>query len=135
MRDFSFSLCPGSRNADSQVIYISKETDDGTIISRSASSDKDAKGMSVVGKEHVAVSPGDIVRELLAERSMGEAELPGLLRCTEKEADSLLNGEAELSQDMASKLEAVFGLSSGFWENMENQYGKRLMEIGAERGK
>lgn len=48
---------------------------------------------------------------------------------TAKTLSQLVNGQANISNDLAKKLSAMLGTSIEVWQNLQNTYDRKLIEI------
>lgn len=69
-----------------------------------------------------AVSPGDTLSEVLAERGMSQAELARRTGLSTKHVNQIIVGAASITADTALRLEKVTGVPARFWTNLEAQY-------------
>lgn len=83
-------------------------------------------------KTLVATPPGATVREQLETRGMKQKEFALRMDLSEKHISRLINGQVELTQDVALRLEAVLGVPATFWNNLEAIYREKLARIIAE---
>ena len=51
---------------------------------------------------------------------------------SEKHISRLINGEVQLTSDMAMRLEMVLGVPARFWSNLESIYREKLSKVQAE---
>lgn len=66
--------------------------------------------------------PGETLQELLNHYGMSHTELSGRIGRTYKTVNEIVNGKAAINAETALRLEKVFGVSAGFWTNLEQQY-------------
>lgn len=81
-----------------------------------------------------AVSPGDTLTEVLAERGMSQADLARRTGLSTKHVNQIIVGAASITAETALRLEKVTGVSARFWTNLEAQYREarsRLEESAA----
>ena len=83
-------------------------------------------------RTYIAIPPGATIREQLVERGMLQKEFAVRMDITEKHASKLINGEVQLTPDMAVRLENVLGVPTGFWLNLEAIYREKLAKVHAE---
>lgn len=83
-------------------------------------------------KTTVAIPPGATIREQLENRSMKQKEFALRMGLSEKHISRLINGEVELTQNVALRLESVLGVPANFWNNLESIYREKLERIIAE---
>ena len=69
-----------------------------------------------------AVLPGEILVEILAERSMSQAELARRMARPLKTISEIANGKAAITPDTALQLERALGVSASFWNGAEIRY-------------
>ena len=48
---------------------------------------------------------------------------------TAKTLSQLINGQANISNDLAKKLSEILGISVEVWQNLQNTYDQKLIEI------
>ncbi len=73
-----------------------------------------------------AVTPGETLREVLADRRMTQAELARRMSRPAKTINEILKGKAALTAETALQLEVVLGVPAGFWLNREARYREAL---------
>jgi len=81
---------------------------------------------------NIAVPPGETIKEQLDFRDMSQKEFAVRMDMSQKHISKLINGEVQLTHDMANKLEMVLGIPAKFWNNLESIYRERLLKIEAE---
>lgn len=54
------------------------------------------------------------------------------MNMSEKQIRNLINGDVQLTFDVAARLEMVLGLPAKFWNNLEAIYRKKLSKIKNE---
>lgn len=77
----------------------------------------------------IAIPPGVTIKELADEAGITQIELATRMDISTKHLSKLINGEVELTRDIARILEVIFGLDVSFWMNLENSYRERLYEL------
>ncbi len=80
----------------------------------------------------IAVPPGATIREQLENRGMKQKEFASRMGLSEKHISRLINGQVELTQEVALRLESVLGVPAGFWNNLEAIYREKLARVIAE---
>ena len=80
-------------------------------------------------KTYIAIPPGETIREQLDNHNMAADEFACKMDLQLEDANRLLNGEIELSEELAYKLESVFNLPTSFWNKLEATYRKKLLKI------
>lgn len=83
-------------------------------------------------RTYIAIPPGATIKEQIEDRGMKQKELAARLGCSEKHLSRLINGEVQLSQDMALRLEMVLGVPAHFWNNLESIYREKLQKVKEE---
>lgn len=86
----------------------------------------------VRSRSFIAVPPGETIKELLDDRGMSQKELSVRLDMSEKHVSKLVNGEVQLTMDMARRLEMVLGPSAQFWCKLEAFYREDLAKAFEE---
>lgn len=79
----------------------------------------------------IAIPPGETITELFNETAMNTHIFAERMNMTVDDATALIKGELPLSADVATRLEAVFGLSAQFWLNLEGIYREKQAKIRA----
>lgn len=73
------------------------------------------------------VPTGRIVKEYLDERGISQEDFARYLSLDEKRISDFFNGKAQLTEDMASKLESIMpDVNAKYWLNYEAKYQKYL---------
>ena len=83
-------------------------------------------------KTYVATPPGATIKEQLFYRKMSQKEFASRMDMSEKHISRLINGEVQLTPDVAMRLEMVLGLPAHFWNNLESIYREKLSLVQAE---
>ena len=86
----------------------------------------------VKSKSCIATPPGATIKEQLTEREMSQKEFAARMGMSEKHISRLINGEVQLTPDMAVKLEMVLGVPARFWSNLEAVYREKLVKVKNE---
>ena len=84
-------------------------------------------------KNTIAIPPGATIREQLENRGMIQKEFALRMGLSEKHISHLINGQVELTQDVALRLESVLGVPASFWNNLESIYREKLTRVIAEQ--
>lgn len=79
-------------------------------------------------KTVIAAPPGATIEELLPDSGMSLKEFAARMEMPEKRCVKLLNGDIRLTDNIAKRLESVFGLPTSFWCNLEAIYRGKLLE-------
>lgn len=80
----------------------------------------------------IAIPPGMTIKEVLEDRHMTQKELATRMDMSEKHISKLINGEVPLTQDVAMRLERVFGVEASFWNGLEAAYREAILKVEYE---
>ena len=80
-------------------------------------------------EELIAFHPGYYVKQFIEELGMSQEELAKRIETSGKNVSDLINGKANLADDMALKLSIVFGTSVKMWLNLNQIYIEKKLEI------
>ncbi len=83
-------------------------------------------------KSFIATPPGATIKEQLTDRGMSQKEFATRMKVSEKHISKLINGEVQLTPDMAMRLEMVLGIPAQFWSNLEAIYREKLIKVKNE---
>ncbi|MBF4693122.1 helix-turn-helix domain-containing protein [Fusibacter ferrireducens] len=83
-------------------------------------------------KSTIAIPPGATIREQIENRGIKQKEFALRMGLSEKHVSRLINGQVELTQDVALRLESVLGVPATFWSNLEVMYREKLARVIAE---
>lgn len=86
----------------------------------------------VRSQSFVATPPGATIKEQLLDRGMSQKEFAARMEMSEKHISKLINGEVQLTSDMAVRLEMVLGVPARFWSNLEAIYREKLVKVKNE---
>ena len=90
-------------------------------------------GMKIYrSKTFIAIPPGMTIKEVLENRHMTQIELASRMDMSEKHISKLINGEVPLTQDVALRLERVFGVDASFWNGLEAGYREKILKVEYE---
>jgi HTH-type transcriptional regulator/antitoxin HigA len=81
----------------------------------------------------IASPPGATIKEQLIDRGMSQKEFAKRMDMSEKHISRLINGEVQLTSDMAMRLEMVLGVPAQFWSGLESIFREKLARVSAER--
>ena len=87
----------------------------------------------VVYKDIVAFHPGYYVAEIIEYSGGSPTDFAASVGVAVEDIDRLIDGEIELSLDMAKKISEATGTSVEMWLNFQEEFNKRIVEI--ERAK
>lgn len=80
-------------------------------------------------KDIVAFHPGYYIADIIEDMGISQAEFAIRMGTTAKTLSQLINGQANISNDLAKKLSAMLGTSIEVWQNLQNTYDRKLIEI------
>lgn len=83
-------------------------------------------------KNTIAIPPGATIREQLEIRGMKQKEFAIRMGLSEKHISHLINGQVELTHDVALRLESVLGVPASFWNNLEASFREKLIRVATE---
>ena len=80
-------------------------------------------------KNIVAFHPGYYIADIIEDMGVSQAEFATRMGITAKTLRKLINGQVNISNDLAKKLSVMMGTSPEVWLNLQNTYDQKLMEI------
>ena len=83
-------------------------------------------------KNFIAVPPGATIKEQLLDRGLTQKEFARRMDMSEKHISHLINGDVELTPQVALRLEFVLGLPASFWNNLEAKYQEQKVRVKEE---
>ncbi|MCF0135368.1 MAG: helix-turn-helix domain-containing protein [Lachnospiraceae bacterium] len=83
-------------------------------------------------RSYIATPPGATIKEHLTDRGMSQKEFAARMDLSEKHISKLINGDVQLTPDVAVRLEIVLGAPAGFWNRLEAIYREKLIKVEAE---
>jgi len=86
----------------------------------------------VKSRNIIATPPGATIKEQLIDRGMSQKEFSARMGMSEKHISRLINGEVQLTPDVAVRLEMVLGVPAQFWSKLESIYREKLVRASAE---
>ena len=86
----------------------------------------------VKSKSFIAIPPGTTIKEQIVDRNMSQKEFAVRMGISQKHTSRLINGEVQLTIEMARRLEMVLGAPAQFWCNLESIYREKLANINDE---
>lgn len=78
---------------------------------------------------YIAIPPGETIREQLLYRGLSQKEFSVRMGLSEKHISKLINGEVQLTADVAVRLEVVLGVPVAFWNRLEGIYREKIIKI------
>lgn len=86
----------------------------------------------VRSRSYIATPPGATIKEQLNDRGMSQKEFAARMDMSEKHISKLINGNVQLTPDMALRLEMVLGVPAKFWNSLEAIYREKIVKAEAE---
>lgn len=86
----------------------------------------------VKSRSFIATPPGATIKEQLLDRGLSQKEFSLRMGMSEKHISRLINGEVQLTPDVAVRLEMVLGIPAKFWNKLEATYREKLVKATAE---
>ena len=80
-------------------------------------------------KDIVAFHPGYYIADIIEDMEISQTEFATRMGTTPKPLSKLINGQANISNDLAKKLSVMLGTSVDVWQNLQNTYDQKLIEI------
>lgn len=80
----------------------------------------------------IATPPGMTIKEQLVDRGMSQKEFAARMDMSEKHISKLINGEVQLTPDVAVRLEMVLGVPAQFWNKLESIYREKIAKANME---
>ena len=80
-------------------------------------------------KDIVAFHPGYYIADIIEDMEISQAEFATRMGTTAKTLSKLINGQANISNDLAKKLSVMLGTSVDVWQSLQNTYDQKLIEI------
>ncbi|WP_347995500.1 HigA family addiction module antitoxin [uncultured Eubacterium sp.] len=77
----------------------------------------------------MAFHPGYYIADIIGDMEVSQAEFAKRMGTTAKTLSKLINGQANISNDLAKKLSAMMGTSVEVWQNLQNTYDRKLIEM------
>ncbi len=90
--------------------------------------------MFIRGVHTTAVSVGETINELLKAKGSTPSDLAQELGITAKELTEIMDGDAELTHELALKLEAIFSVSAKSWLTANAAFRKKKLQALKELG-
>jgi addiction module HigA family antidote len=80
-------------------------------------------------KDVVAFHPGYYIADIIEDMEISQAEFATRMGTTAKTLSKVINGQANISNDLAKKLSVMMGTGIEVWQNLQNTYDRKLIEI------
>lgn len=81
----------------------------------------------------IAFHPGYYIKEMIDDLGITQEEFAKRLDTTPKNISKLVNGEQNLSKEIARKLSNMLGTSVEFWLNLQKNYDLEIIKIEEEK--
>lgn len=86
----------------------------------------------VKSRSYIATPPGATIKEQLHDRAMSQKEFAVRMDLSEKHVSKLINGDVQLTPEVAIRLEMVLGVPAKFWNNLEAIYREKILKVKEE---
>ena len=80
-------------------------------------------------KDITAFHPGYYVEEAIQDMNISQSDFAKKLGVSERTLSLFINGQIDISYNLARRLSMVLGTSIKFWFNLQRIYNKKLLEI------
>lgn len=80
-------------------------------------------------KDIIAFHPGCYVEEAIQDMNISQSDFAKRLGIPERTLSLFINGQIDVSYNLARRLSMVLGTSIKFWFNLQRIYNKKLLEI------
>ena len=80
-------------------------------------------------KDIVAFHPGYYIADIIDDMEISQNEFATRMGTTVETLSKLINGQANISNDLATKLSVMLGTSVEVWQNLQNTYDQKLIDI------
>lgn len=86
----------------------------------------------VKSRSFIATPPGATIKEQLIDRGLSQKEFALRMGMSEKHISKLINGDVQLTPEVAVRLEMVLGVPAKFWNKLEATYREKLIKANTE---
>lgn len=86
----------------------------------------------VKSRSFIATPPGATIKEQLIDRGLSQKEFALRMGMSEKHISKLINGDVQLTPEVAVRLEMVLGVPAKFWNKLEATYREKLIKANEE---
>lgn len=80
-------------------------------------------------KDITAFHPGYYVEEAIQDMNISQSDFAKKLGVSERTLSLFIDGQIDISYNLARRLSMVLGTSIKFWFNLQRTYNKKLLEI------
>ncbi len=84
-------------------------------------------------KAPIAIHPGETLKDILEETGLSQSQLSGRTGLHVKTINEIIKGKNPITSETALKLSIVFGMSEGFWNNLQRNYEETIARIALEK--
>ena len=84
--------------------------------------------MVLRSRSFIATPPGATIKEQLIDRGLSQKEFALRMGMSEKHISKLINGDVQLTPEVAVRLEMVLGVPAKFWNKLEATYREKLIK-------
>jgi addiction module HigA family antidote len=84
-------------------------------------------------KDIIAFHPGYYIEDIIDDMGITQSEFAKRLRTSNKTLSQLINGKVNISNDLANTLSIMMGTSVEVWQNLQDTYNQKLIEIQKEK--
>lgn len=77
----------------------------------------------------IAFHPGYYINDMIEEKDLSVKAFANKLGVSESEMKKLINGDMDVSSELANKLSETLGTSKDLWLNLQNSYNIKYEEI------
>ncbi len=86
----------------------------------------------VRSRRFIATPPAETIKEQLSYYGMSRKELADRMDMSEKHIRKLMNGDMQLTDETAVRLETVLGVPAKYWNHLEAIYREKIIKADAE---
>ena len=86
----------------------------------------------VRSRSYIAIPPGATIKEQLEDRRLSQKEFAARMGVSEKYVSRLIDGDVQLTPEIAVRLEMVLGIPARFWIGLEVTYREKVAKATAE---
>ena len=80
-------------------------------------------------KDITVYHPGFYLENYIKDMKISQAELAKRLEVWERTLSLFIDGQIDISDDLAKRLSIVFGTSIQFWFNLQHAFEQKLVEL------
>lgn len=83
----------------------------------------------IIYEDSIAFHPGSYVEDVIDELNLTQAEFAKQLGIPTKTVTNIINGEDNISNDIANRLEKLTGISAKTWINLQTNYDNKRASL------